>query len=480
MAFDAVAYLKKALDYSELLQDLQDGFGSDDHRSLTQEEIELLELKGNLCGDWSLVRVKNDINLNLIVGCRFSGTVYLGTTGDRGCAFYCSLENAAIEDNVQLEHSTVMNYIVRSNAAIIRCAEISCAPEAIFGNGVEIPIAIETGGREVLTFAELNVAVAERIAGHRGDRDHLDAYSALIEAYVDRVRSDRGIIGNGASVRDTRIQDAYIGPHAEIDNATLVRNCTVLSGVEEPAMVSHGSYVTDSIVQWGCEVTSLAIVDSSVLTEHSHVERHGKVTQTIVGPNTGVAEGEVTASLLGPFVGFHHQSLLIAAFWPEGKGNIAHGANIGSNHPSRAPDQEIRPGEGLFIGLDTHIKFPSDFTQAPYTLLAAGVLGLPQRLEFPFSLVTVRYENIEGISPAFMEIRPGWVLSDHEIGARARLAAVSGQNLYTVEDIPGLGKNYLREEFRLKGIDAYSFYIGHYALKGLKARLEQDGPAEDR
>ena len=112
-----------------------------------------------------------------------------------------------------------------------------------------------------------------------------------------------------------------------------------------------------------------------------------------------------------------------------------------------------------------------------------------------------------------MEIRPGWVLSDNifmikrnegkfrernkarrsafdfevfrpdivelMIEARARLAAVSGQKLYTAEDIPGLGKNYLREEFRLKGIDAYSFYIGYYALKGLKAKLEQDGPAED-
>ena len=52
-----------------------------------------------------------------------------------------------------------------------------------------------------------------------------------------------------------------------------------------------------------------------------------------------------STSLVGPFVAFHHQALLIAAYWPEGKGNIAYGANVGSNHTGKAPDQEIRPGE---------------------------------------------------------------------------------------------------------------------------------------
>src|SRR5947207_10027121 len=120
----------------------------------------------------------------------------------------------------------------------------------------------------------------------------------------------------------------------------------------------------------------MAVVDRSVLTEHSHAERHGKVTASIIGPNSGVGGGEVTSSLVGPFVGFHHQALLIAALWPEGKGNVAYGANAGSNHTSRAPDQEFRPGEGAFLGLGVNIKFPADFSQAPYTVLAPGITTL--------------------------------------------------------------------------------------------------------
>lgn len=92
---------------------------------------------------------------------------------------------------------------------------------------------------------------------------------------------------------------------------------------------------------------TMGMVHNSVMCEHSHVERHGMLTDSVLGPNSGVAEGEVTASLCGPFVGFHHQSLLIASFWPEGKGNVGYGANVGSNHTSKAPDQELWPGEGL-------------------------------------------------------------------------------------------------------------------------------------
>jgi hypothetical protein len=79
--------------------------------------------------------------------------------------------------------------------------------------------------------------------------------------------------------------------------------------------------------------------------------------------------------------------MLIAALWPEGKGNIAAGANVGSNHTSRAPDQEFWPGEGLYVGLGVNIKYPADFTQAPYTIIATGVSTLPQKVAFPFSLI---------------------------------------------------------------------------------------------
>jgi hypothetical protein len=251
----------------------------------------------------------------------------------------------------------------------------------------------------------------------------------------------------------------------------------------------------------------MAIVDASLLTEHSHVERHGKVTQSILGPNTGVAEGEVTASLCGPFVGFHHQALMIATFWPEGKGNVGYGANVGSNHTSKAPDQELWAGEGTFFGLGVNIKFPSNFTKAPYSIIASGVATLPQKVSFPFSLINSPSESYPGVSPAYNEIMPAWVLSDNiytirrnegkykarnkarrsrfvfdvfrpdivdlMLDSRRRLSDVPDRKeVYTDRNIKGLGKNYLLERSRAEAVGTYTFYIRYYALLGLMNRVE--------
>jgi len=232
------------------------------------------------------------------------------------------------------------------------------------------------------------------------------------------------------------------------------------------------------------------------------------VMESILGPNTGVAEGECTASLCGPFVGFHHQSLLIAAYWPEGKGNVGYGANVGSNHTGKAPDQEIWCGEGTFFGLGVNIKMPSNFSRAPYSIIATAVNALPQKVEMPFSLINTPAVRLDKISPAYNEIMPGWVLSDNifsvkrnegkytkrnkakrtqfvfevfrpdvvdlMLEARKRLSAVAEvKPVYTDKDVKGLGKNYMFEESRKAGIDAYTFYIKYYAVKGLAKKVKE-------
>ncbi len=221
-----------------------------------------------------------------------------------------------------------------------------------------------------------------------------------------------------------------------------------------------------------------------------------------------MAEGEATACLLGPFVGFHHQALLIAVLWPEGKGNVGYGANVGSNHTSKAPDQECWPGEGAFFGLGTNIKFPSDFSRAPYSIIATGVSTLPQKVTFPFSLINSPFASYADVSPAYNEIIPAWLLTDNiytikrnegKYKARnkarrtqfvfdvfrpdtvemmrdacRRLEAVRQvKDLYIDRDIDGLGKNFMLETYRKPAIDAYWFYIRYYALLGLKERVRQ-------
>jgi hypothetical protein len=316
------------------------------------------------------------------------------------------------------------------------------------------------------------------------------------------------VIQENAVVKNTnQLRDCFIGRYAHINGAALIENATVLSSEDEPVEVSHGAVVRNSCLQWGVHVTTHSIVESTLLLEHSHVERHGKATHSIIGPNSGVAEGEITSSLVGPFVGFHHQALLIAAMWPEGKGNVGYGANVGSNHTGKAPDQEIMCGEGLFFGLGVNIKFPADYSDSPYSIIATGVDALPQRVEFPFSLINKPSITYPGLSSAHNEILPGWVLThsiysimrnqikfrrrnlarrtelsfdvfrpeiiDRMVIARNRLKHISETKpVYVAGDIPGIGKNYLLERNRKSGIDAYEYYIEYYLLQALCKKIE--------
>ena len=100
----------------------------------------------------------------------------------------------------------------------------------------------------------------------------------------------------------------------------------------------------------------------------------------------------------------------MVALWFHGKGNIGYGANIGSNHTGRLPDQECIPGEGVFFGLGCNIKYPCNLQNSPYSIIASGVTMLPQRLDLPFSLINRPSKHREGISPELNEVFPGWIL----------------------------------------------------------------------
>jgi hypothetical protein len=63
---------------------------------------------------------------------------------------------------------------------------------------------------------------------------------------------------------------------------------------------------------------------------------------------------------------------------------------------------------------------------------------------------------------------------DKMVAARNRLASITQtKTAYTDKDIPGIGKNVLREERRCTAIDAYSFYIEYYCLLGLRDRINE-------
>ncbi|MEN8208284.1 MAG: DUF4954 family protein [Candidatus Fermentibacteria bacterium] len=484
---------------------------------LTDSEIELLETNGNSSGNWSGVRVFRNAELESVRNTVFRGDVRIAMTplvieGNRfdPVLSNCCLENATILPGCRIESANLIsNLHIGEGTVIENCGRIICEQGSMCGCGTGLELGVETGERNVPSSPCIDTDLAAVLSGGSDRRENLTLYRTFLDGFLSQLRSKKsGIIGKSCRIQDTPVvKNCFIGSGVQILNACAVRDSTILGGTLNPVSVLDGALVRGSILKWGSRVDSMAIVEESVVGEASVVEKHGKLTSSFLGPNSVLAEGEITASLAGPFTSSHHQSLLIAARWPEGRGNIGYGANVGSNHTSRLPDQEIRPGEGMFFGLSCSVKFPADYSLAPYSIIATGITALPQRVEFPFSLICEPFSSIDGIPPAFNQIIPGWVLSDNlfavnrndekyssrnravhwkpdgkiireeivemMMSALERLDVLSVKEIYTESDISGLGKNYLTEAHRRRAIETYRFHIRFFFLGCLSSNPEQ-------
>jgi hypothetical protein len=499
---------------------LQFALGDCRVRPLVRGEITQLEAAGSRADDWSRVLVAEGFDARRVERCRFHGDVVLGRFAGRarlagGLELPTGLSGSTLADCVVGHNAFVQdvrllhNYVVGPHAVLFDCGRFSCELRVTFGNGTPLTVGPQTGGRSVPALAELDVALAAAAVGSGNSRSWRADFDAAAADYVARATAGRGVIGPGVRVEHAgQVVNSFLGTGARVDGASLLRDCTLLGSDEEPVRVGAGACLERAMARRGSSVDTMSVVRRAVLAEHASVERQGKVTDSLLGPCTAVGAGEVSSCLLGPLVSAHHQSLLIATLWPGGRGNVGYGANVGSNHTSRAPDQEFRAGEGLFIGLGANFQFPIDLSGAPYSVIACGTDLEPQRVRFPFALIRKPLALPPGVPASHNEIIPAWVLAENlfalrrnEAKYRSRYRAGgaapdlrilrpetvglmrdglhrlercrSPKDVYTARDIDGLGKNFLSEAARQQAIRSYLFHLRLYALLGLHRQVRQ-------
>ena len=527
MTVDPAAAVREARSSSEILACMkQEGALRERCVDLTADQIAELESRGSTCADWSRVRAAPGFEPRHVGRSHFAGDVCLGVLGPPvelsrelpgGVSLASGVHNATLVDSSS-DASLVARSFIGAGAAVLHVGEVAGKEGSAFACGEELTVGVETGGREVAIYPEITVPVAARIALDRADDSLQRDFVREVRDYAASLSSGRTMVAPGARVFHTPVvRGAYVGPRALVDGVEFIDEAAIMSSEEEPTRVAAGAILLRSIVQWGAVVETGAVLEQAVALEHSKVTSGGSVQASIIGPGTGIEKSEVVHSLVGPLVGMHHQSLLIGAVWPEGRGHIGGGARRGANHTGRAPDQEILPGEGTFFGLGAMIKFPADFSRAPYLFVPTAVAMSPQRIEFPFSLVreahvSLRRAMVSG-RPLTNEILPGWALTDSPYTivragrkyadrysarraridpdplrgeilllireARDRLRGLPSKDSHTPDDVPGLGANVMTEASRLRAIAGYTFTLVHRALLGLWARLKGCGKIEE-
>lgn len=514
--------LKKALKSSSMnsyAEAYLTGKTSPKGRSLSSLEIEMLERNGNRSEDWALISVDPLFTPDRIFQSFFSGKVFLpafyGTVlmpGDVSfpTGIYSSTVHNCVIENALLHHVSLMSNIWVSQGAVIQnVGSLVANGKAHYQIGAEIAIGNEMGGRPIRIFPDITAELVKVQLFENADADVEAAFIEQMESWRDATVIPFGVIGKNAIIANTNIiRNSWIGEHVRIDGASKIRNAVILGSLEEPTHIYDGVILENSCVQEGVVVHSTAQAKDSVLMKRVKVGNKAIINSSVISPCCHIDEAEVSCSFVGPLTQMHHHSLLIAALWPSGCGNLGYGANVGSNHTGRMPDQEIYPGQGMFFGLGVNVKFPSNFKDSPFTVMATGVTSLPERLRFPFSLIVPGDSRLQGIPAHLNELVPGWSYAKNSyalernsykyairgkgfvdaeetklfsqenarlvLDALLRLQSVPVKDVYIEKDIAGLGSNYLREPTRQMAVSAYKAFLERYLISGLFTAVEAD------
>lgn len=479
-------------------------------RALTADEISALEKCGNHCEDWSRVQVELSFEPVRIYNSTFMGDVRLpafyGTLllpGDVSfpTGIYDSLvHNCIIENALVNKVAMLSNVIVRGSAVVHNVGSLVSSGKINYMIGSSMSVGNEMGGRRLKVFPDITLDLIDAQLFHKVESEVDFAFDEQLRQFREEVALPYGIVGKGAVVSNTNIvRNSWIGSHARIEGASKIRNTVVLSSLEESTHIYDSVILENSNVQMGARLHTGAEIQGSVIMARAKIGCKAIVKSSIIAPCCHVEEGEVNSSYMGPMTQMHHHSLLIAALWPEGCGNLGYGANVGSNHTGRMPDQEVMPGQGMFFGLGVNIKFPANYRESPFTLVATGVTAMPQRLKFPFSLLRPGDPQMTGVAPRLNEIVPGWnyacnayaldrnaykysvrgkgivpvsfysIFSPETVrcvyDAYCRLQVSVIRDVYTKEQIDGLGENFLRERVRQQALHTYAEYLERYVLE---------------
>jgi len=177
------------------------------YRKLSDTEIAVLQSQMCTAEDWNRIEVSEGFTPEFIRYTRFSGDIRIGAFNKEFCLaggmkkhsglYHTTLHNVTVGDDCCIENvkNYIANYEIGSDTFIENVDIILTDGVSSFGNGVEVAVLNETGGREVMIYDGLSAQIAYVMALYRHRPELIARLRCMIMSYVESVRSDIGHIG---------------------------------------------------------------------------------------------------------------------------------------------------------------------------------------------------------------------------------------------------------------------------------------------
>jgi len=381
---------------------------ADRWRHLLSREVELLAKNGNYADSWDQILVTEEFDPGLIRNTEFFGLVRIGRLRPAIMEHHdlqvptgivnSTIVACDIGDDVAVRNVRYLaHYIIGDRCILVNIDEMHTTNHAKFGNGIikegeseEVRIWLglmnETGSRKVLPFDGMIPADAYLWAKYRDDIALQKKLVEITQGGYDHRRGYYGTVGDRCVIKNSRIiKDAKIGSHCYIKGANKLKNLTIKSTEAEPTQIGEGVELVNGIVGLGCHIFYGCKAVRFVMCDNSNLKYGARLLNSLLGENSTVSCCELLNNLIFPAHEQHHNNSFLIAACVMGQSNVAAGATIGSNHNSRANDNEIQAGRGFWPGLCTSVKHSCRF--ASFVLLAKADYPAELDIPLPFSLL---------------------------------------------------------------------------------------------
>lgn len=366
-------------------------------KPVTEEQIKVLTRNGCRAGNWSSVYGGEGFNPERVSETVFKGEVRIGSLEGEvktpeglktQCSIYgANLDNVTIGDNCLIRniHSWIMNMDIGSNVVIVNLGRLVCTGETSFGNGSELEVLNEAGGRELPITTLTSAQIAYLHVLYRHNARLVEKLDSIAGDFSDQSKRDRGYVGNNTRITNSgRITNVYIGEYALIGGISTLENGTVVSTENAPTKITNGVTAEDFIFQQGCRVSDRAVLSKVLVGEGSRIGSQFSSENSVFFANSQGFHSEAVAVFGGPYTVTHHKSTLLIAglfsFYNAGSGTNQ------SNHMYKlGPVHQGILERGCKTGSFSYLLWPSRV--APFTAVIGKHYSNFDVPDFPFSYI---------------------------------------------------------------------------------------------
>ena len=365
------------------------------YRKLTPEEIQVLISNHCTACDWDNILVTESFTPFHIRYARFSGEIRLGSFEKEfelpggmikhSGIFHATLHNVTVGDDCCIENvkNYIANYTIGRGTFIENVDIILTDGPSSFGNGVEVSVLNETGGREVMIYDRLSAQTAYMMALYRHRPIMVNRLREMIKEYVSSVTSVIGTIGENVTIVDAGyIKNVKIADSCKIEGASRLKNGSINSCAEAPVHIGVNVIGDDFIVSSGSSVEDGVTFSRCFVGQSCRLGHNYSASDSLFFSNCQGENGEACAIFAGPFTVTHHKStLLIAGMFSFM--NAGSGSNQSNHMYKLGPIHQGVLERGSKTASDSYILWPAKV--GAFSLVMGRHVSHQDTSDLPFS-----------------------------------------------------------------------------------------------